>query len=82
MFAPLDNVPEDPATGSAAAALAAYLVTRLPETDGDVTLSIEQGVDMGRPSQLRLAVSKRDGLVEHVSVGGDCVPVMRGELLL
>ncbi|MGO7830522.1 PhzF family phenazine biosynthesis protein, partial [Rhizobium johnstonii] len=27
MFAPLDNVPEDPATGSASAALGAYLVS-------------------------------------------------------
>ena len=82
MFAPLDNVLEDPATGSAAAALAAYLVSRLPEADGDMTLLIEQGVDMGRPSRLQLAVHKAHGLVQRVSVGGDCVPVMRGELLV
>ncbi len=82
MFAPLDNVPEDPATGSAAAALAAYLVSRLPKTDGEVRLLIEQGVDMGRPSRLQLAVRKVQGQVQRVSVGGACVPVMRGELTL
>ena len=82
MFAPLDNVPEDPATGSASAALAAYLVTRRPEPNADVMLTIEQGEDMGRPSHLRLPVTKRNGAVEQVSVGGDCVSVMRGELLV
>ncbi len=52
MFAPLDNVIEDPATGSASAALAAYHAALMPEQDAEVALAIEQGVDMGRPSQL------------------------------
>jgi trans-2,3-dihydro-3-hydroxyanthranilate isomerase len=81
MFAPLDNVPEDPATGSASAALAAYRVALLPEADANVELTIEQGVDMGRPSLLRLHAEKRNGIVERVSVGGACVAVMRGELV-
>jgi trans-2,3-dihydro-3-hydroxyanthranilate isomerase len=80
MFAPLDNVFEDPATGSASAALAAYRVALMPEADADVTLSIEQGVDMGRPSHIRLQVRKTGGIVRQVVVGGSCVPVMRGEL--
>jgi trans-2,3-dihydro-3-hydroxyanthranilate isomerase len=80
MFAPLDNVIEDPATGSASAALAAYRVALMPEADADVALTIEQGVDMGRPSQIRLQVRKAGGVVQQVVVGGDCVPVMRGEL--
>jgi len=82
MFAPLDNVTEDPATGSAAAALAAYRVALLPEADAAVALRIEQGVDMGRPSFLRLDVHKAAGVVQQVAVGGDCVPVMRGVLQL
>jgi trans-2,3-dihydro-3-hydroxyanthranilate isomerase len=82
MFAPLDNVIEDPATGSASAALGAYLVTLLPEQDADITLRIEQGVDMGRPSQIRLQVHKAGGVVQRVIVGGDCVPVMHGEFLI
>jgi trans-2,3-dihydro-3-hydroxyanthranilate isomerase len=80
MFAPLDNVYEDPATGSASAALAAYRVALLPEADVDATLTIEQGVDMGRPSQIHLEVHKAGGVVRRVVVGGDCVLVMRGEL--
>lgn len=78
MFAPLDNVMEDPATGSASAALGAYLGARMPETDGEVALTIEQGVDMGRPSHLDLRVRKAGGTVRQVTVGGDCVPVMKG----
>jgi trans-2,3-dihydro-3-hydroxyanthranilate isomerase len=80
MFAPLDNVLEDPATGSASAALAAYRVALLPEPDADVGLTIEQGVDMGRPSQIHLRVRKAGGIIQRVDVGGGCVPVMRGEL--
>jgi trans-2,3-dihydro-3-hydroxyanthranilate isomerase len=80
MFAPLDNVLEDPATGSASAALAAYHVALMPEADAQVTLEVEQGVDMGRPSQIRLQVHKVGGVVQQVVVGGDCVAVMRGEL--
>jgi len=82
MFAPLANVLEDPATGSASAALAAFHVARMPERDAEVALTIEQGVDMGRPSQIRLQVRKAGGRVEQVVVGGDCAPVMRGELIL
>jgi len=82
MFAPLDNVSEDPATGSASAALAAYLVERMPEADAEAKLVIAQGVDMGRPSWLNLSVRKVLGTVRQVSVGGDCVPIMRGELLV
>jgi trans-2,3-dihydro-3-hydroxyanthranilate isomerase len=82
MFAPLDNVMEDPATGSASAALAAYRAALLPAQNADITMQIEQGVDMGRPSQIRLQVRKAGGAVQRVVVGGDCVPVMRGELVL
>jgi trans-2,3-dihydro-3-hydroxyanthranilate isomerase len=78
MFAPLDNVLEDPATGSASAALGAYRVALMAEADAEVALTIEQGVDMGRPSHIGLQVRKADGLVQRVVVGGDCVPVMRG----
>ena len=80
MFAPLDHIPEDPATGSASAALAAYLVHLLPETDIDVRMTIEQGVEMGRPSIIELDVSKSAGTVSTVTVTGRCVAVMRGFL--
>jgi trans-2,3-dihydro-3-hydroxyanthranilate isomerase len=80
MFAPLDNVLEDPATGSASAALGAYRAALMPEQDADIALEIEQGVDMGRPSQIRVQVQKTGGVVRQVVIGGDCVAVMRGEL--
>jgi len=82
MFAPLDNVMEDPATGSASAALGAYLVSQLPEADAEIDLVIEQGVEMGRRSLIAVNVSKTNGSVRKVSISGDCVTAMRGEIEL
>ncbi|MDK1388374.1 PhzF family phenazine biosynthesis protein [Sinorhizobium sp. 8-89] len=80
MFAPLDNVIEDPATGSACAALGAYLVSLLPDADAEIQLTIEQGVEMGRRSLITVAVSKQGGSIRKVGVSGDCVAVMRGSI--
>jgi len=70
-------VREDPATGSATACLGAYL---LEHTGGDVALRITQGVEMGRPSLLRLEARRGAG-GPHIRVGGSVVEVARGELL-
>lgn len=80
MFAPLDNVPEDPATGSAAAALGALLASLATGDDVRLELAIDQGVEMGRPSRLDVAAVKHAGVVSLVTVAGRCVPVMRGEV--
>ena len=80
MFAPLDNVPEDPATGSASAALAAYLVSLAPEQAINQRVTIEQGVEMGRRSIIEVDVVKKDGRVTDVTISGACVSVMRGEI--
>ncbi|CDZ48807.1 PhzF family phenazine biosynthesis protein [Neorhizobium galegae] len=80
MFAPLDDIMEDPATGSASAALSAFLVTRAPEKDAQVHLTIEQGVEMGRRSIIELDVVKAAGTVTDVTITGRCVPVMRGSI--
>jgi trans-2,3-dihydro-3-hydroxyanthranilate isomerase len=82
MFAPLDDVLEDPATGSASGALGALLAALNPAADADARLVVLQGEDMGRPSRIELAVRKRSGLVEQVRIGGACVPVMQGTLTL
>ncbi|NKN00220.1 PhzF family phenazine biosynthesis protein [Rhizobium leguminosarum] len=82
MFAPLDNVPEDPATGSASAALGAYLVSLAPEAHMNARITIEQGVEMGRRSVITLDVVKSDGIVTDVVISGGCVSVMRGEISL
>jgi trans-2,3-dihydro-3-hydroxyanthranilate isomerase len=82
MFAPLDNVTEDPATGSASAALGAYLTSLLPARDADVKITIEQGVEMGRRSLIGVDVSKSAGTVNEVLLSGSSIPVMRGEIPL
>jgi trans-2,3-dihydro-3-hydroxyanthranilate isomerase len=78
MFAPADGIPEDPATGSAAAAFAASLAAALPDTDGSFAWTVEQGAEIGRPSRISVSVEKRGGQVVSVSVGGHAVIVGEG----
>jgi trans-2,3-dihydro-3-hydroxyanthranilate isomerase len=80
MFAPLYGVPEDPATGSGNVALAGLLAGLRPEADLSLALRIGQGVDMGRPSLLEASAEKRNGEITALSIGGRCVPMMRGML--
>ena len=80
VFAPLDASPEDPATGSAAAAAISHLAHLRPEADGNLSWRIEQGVDMGRPSLLLGRTEKRGGRVTAVRIAGHAVPVMHGVL--
>ncbi|MDH4415391.1 MAG: PhzF family phenazine biosynthesis protein [Rhizobium sp.] len=81
MFAPFDNVAEDPATGSASAALGAFLTTLAPPAP-ERRILVEQGVEMGRRSLIRLTVATRDGAFDHVEISGSSVLVTRGELVL
>ena len=79
MFAPLDGVPEDPATGSANCALAA-LLTQLDTSDATThAWRIAQGVEMGRPSVLQ-ARTARDGDSITTWIGGHSVAVAEGML--
>ncbi|UOK70697.1 PhzF family phenazine biosynthesis protein [Ancylobacter polymorphus] len=73
MFSPFDNLPEDPATGSATAAACAWFAA----LEGGVPRRFEvaQGVDMGRPSRIAIEVTP-----DAVVIGGACVPVMSGEV--
>jgi len=83
MFAPELGVGEDPATGSAAGPLGAYLVRHgLIEAAPEATLVVEQGFAMGRPSFLHVAVRAHGDAVTAVRVGGTCVPVGHGTLVL
>ena len=80
MFAPFGGVLEDPATGSACAALAALLTSLAPGENVDLHYEIEQGVEMGRPSLLIASGRKTaEGPVE-ATVAGGCVPAARGVL--
>jgi trans-2,3-dihydro-3-hydroxyanthranilate isomerase len=80
MFAPLKGIPEDPATGSANVALIGLLAKLRPETDLQLSKTIAQGVEMGRPSLLEATAEKRGGAVTGTTIGGRCVPVMRGAI--
>ncbi|RLV50842.1 PhzF family phenazine biosynthesis protein [Nocardioides mangrovicus] len=72
-------VPEDPATGSAAAGLGIVLAASgvLPD-GGDV--EIAQGAELGRPSRLFLTVEARGGVADRVRVAGRVFATMRGTL--
>jgi trans-2,3-dihydro-3-hydroxyanthranilate isomerase len=80
MFAPLAGTWEDPATGSANAPLACLLLS-LDQGSEAAVFDIHQGVEMGRPSLLR--VEARRG-IEGITatLQGACVSVMHGELAL
>jgi trans-2,3-dihydro-3-hydroxyanthranilate isomerase len=82
MFAPLNNIPEDPATGSASAALAACLSGLDSRPDAVFDIAIDQGVEMGRPSAIGVEVVKAAGRVVSVRVFGRCVPMMQGTLVI
>ena len=78
MFAPGLSVPEDPATGSACAALGGYLAARDERREGTLTWRVEQGFEMGRPSILEVEADISAGNVTAVRVGGASVVVSEG----
>ncbi|MES2044738.1 MAG: PhzF family phenazine biosynthesis protein [Pseudomonadota bacterium] len=77
MFAPLAGTWEDPATGSANAALAALRLSL--GSSNDLAYTALQGVEMNRPSVLSLEAWRSGGAC-HASVGGPCVPVFSGTI--
>ncbi len=76
MFAPLAGTLEDAATGSANVTLAALLLSFTDAEEG--AWEIVQGVEMGRPSLLS-ATARRTADGIRATVGGGCVPVLKGE---
>lgn len=82
MFAPLDNVPEDPATGSANCALAGLLAHHNDKPSGSFYWQIAQGMEMGRPSLLAARAQKQAGEVLSTWVAGSCVMVGEGWMYL
>jgi trans-2,3-dihydro-3-hydroxyanthranilate isomerase len=85
LFAPDDGIAEDPATGSAAGSLSAYLVHHgalaTESTDGLFTFVIEQGDFIHRPSRINAEVKGSPGMIEQVRIGGPSVVVAHGELI-
>jgi trans-2,3-dihydro-3-hydroxyanthranilate isomerase len=80
MFAPGFGIVEDPATGSAAGPLGAYLVQhRRWPVDAQSIVAL-QGVRMGRPSWLHISPAPEWAAMETVRVGGEAVVVGEGTL--
>ncbi len=80
VFAGWYGVPEDPATGSANGCLAGWLVRHRYFGESSIDIRVEQGDLIGRPSILFLKAHEDGGRIE-VTVGGNVIPVARGELL-
>jgi PhzF family phenazine biosynthesis protein len=79
-----DGPLEDPATGSAACALSAYLATEFFREGNGTRYSFEitQGVEMERRSDIYTQVyMSEDGKVERVELSGTAVKIMEGKLV-
>lgn len=85
MFAPHMGIAEDPATGSAVAALAGVIArhgVRGEERlgDGEHEFTVEQGYEMGRPSLLHLSLTIDGGALAAAAIGGEAVLVAEGTM--
>lgn len=80
MFAPGLGIPEDPATGSAAAALAGYISKYLQKNDGEFSFIVEQGFEIKRPSIIEMSFSQKNQKIESVKVKGNAVIFSRGTI--
>jgi len=78
MFAPEHGMPEDPATGSASAILAAQLLASQALPEGLTEVQLSQGEDMGRPSKILLTVDVRHGKMHQIRIRGAAVRVHNG----
>jgi trans-2,3-dihydro-3-hydroxyanthranilate isomerase len=80
MWAPALGVEEDPATGSACAALVGAMASKQDFGGAAYRLSIQQGVSMGRRSEIEAEARKSRGVVTSVSVGGATAYIASGEI--
>ncbi|WP_299920966.1 PhzF family phenazine biosynthesis protein [uncultured Pelagimonas sp.] len=80
MFSPTAGIPEDPATGSASAILAAQLLAAGHLKEGETQLTLTQGLEMGRPSQIGFRARVKNGALDAVYISGSAVPVSTGHI--
>jgi trans-2,3-dihydro-3-hydroxyanthranilate isomerase len=81
MFAPGLGITEDPATGSASGPLGCYLLTQgVVDAANAATIVSLQGVSMGRPSVIHVAISAAGPAITGVKVGGEAVFAGEGTL--
>ena len=80
MWAPALGIEEDARTGGACAALVGVMASK-PDFGGTAyRLSIQQGVSIGRRSEIEAEARKSDGVVTSVSVGGAAAHIASGEI--
>ncbi|MDN2566129.1 PhzF family phenazine biosynthesis protein [Aquibium sp. A9E412] len=82
MFAPDAGIAEDPATGSAAAAFVGAVLRFDAPVDGAHRLWIEQGIEMGRPSRIRVEIDVAGGKLAGGRIGGQAVRIAEGTLFV
>jgi len=80
MFAPAAGIEEDPATGSAAATLAACLGATPAIAEGETRWVIEQGYEMGRPSLIEVTLAKSSPGNLAITIGGSAVKITAGSM--
>jgi len=80
MFAAGWGVYEDPATGSAAAAFAGVMMAFEKPRDAEHVVTIEQGIEMGRPSFISVGLDVEDGVLRSATIGGSAVIVCEGKI--
>ena len=81
MFAPALGIREDPATGAASGPLGCYLVRhKVLPTSQRSEFTSEQGIEMGRPSIIKIVIEQEAGEISRVRIGGHCVFMGEGHL--
>jgi trans-2,3-dihydro-3-hydroxyanthranilate isomerase len=80
LYAPAAGIPEDPATGSAAATMPGQIHLCEKLADGSHRWEIEQGYEMGRPSRIIVEADTGQGKITAVRVGGQAVQLSQGVL--
>ncbi|SNS24059.1 PhzF family phenazine biosynthesis protein [Tropicimonas sediminicola] len=80
MFSPTAGIPEDPATGSASAILAAPLMQAGVPCEGVTRFRLLQGAEMGRPSRIELETTVETGRLTRVRIGGSAVRIGEGRI--
>jgi trans-2,3-dihydro-3-hydroxyanthranilate isomerase len=82
MFSPTAGIPEDPATGSASAILAAQLLASGALVEGESRQTLHQGGEMGRPSVIGMTAVVAGGALAEVRIAGSAVPISEGRIRL
>lgn len=80
VFVDYYDIPEDPATGSANGCLAGYLVRHRYFGENRISVRVEQGYEIGRPSLLYLKAEENADAID-VFVGGKVFNIAKGEFI-